>query len=329
MANTTVLVDIFNTLNRLETRLEGQDFRLDTIEHSIRSGSISPSGDEIDYPTSPDASGRRYSRSWREKPLPAEPLTPAIETSSEELYAASIMEMRRKFEFVDDSRSVIHETLRRDQSEAVPSTQKQQLQPHMAGMDNDDAYTHSVYSTDVLSASRILLPNLASQLHAVEVDFSTSPSGSAKGKETFVTVLDEPSQPETVSPGIFTRSRSFTVRSWRSRSSRKSIDTQRSVSQRSISSQESHETVAMTFYACHNFVESLQTSKSLRSAEKQSQAEERLRLKALAMSADLVRNSSVINLSGGVTWMSTLRKVFGGFFSDAVRARAQNVYVVA
>lgn len=324
MANTNVLVDIFNTLNRLESRLEGQDFRLDTIEHSIRSGSISPSDDVVDFPVSPDSPGRKYSRSWKEKPLPAEPTPPAVEVSSGDLYAASIMEMRRKFEFVDDSRSVIHEAFRGNQSEAGPSMQRHQLHPHVPALDNEDAYTHSVYSMDVLSASRILLPNLASQLRPTEIEVNSHPSGLAKRKDTFVTVLDGPSQPEPVSPQASTRSISFTMRSWRSRSSRKSID-----SQRSMSSQESHETAAMTFYACNNFVESLQISRSPRSPEKQIQAEERMRLKALAMSADLLRSSSVVNLSGRVTWMSTLRKVLGGLFSGAVRGRAQNVYVVA
>lgn len=324
MASNNILVDIFNTLHRLEGRLEGQDFRLDNIESSIRSGSISTPPDEVDYPFSSSGSGRN-SRSYRDKPLPAQPASTLAETSPAELYVASIQEMRPRFEFLDDSQSAIQET--RDEpvwAEAGPSTKSQQHQLPLRERHNDDedTYTHSVYSTDLLSSARLSMPIAATQSRQNKIDIKTTASG--LGKENFVTVIGEA---EPTSPTA--SARTFSVRSLRTlstryRSRRTSID-----SKGSKSTHESYEIARMTYYACNNFVESLQTSKSLHSREKRFQQEERLRLMALATSKDAMHNSVDAKSSRNMTWAMALRRFLGGIFNGAVKVRGQRIYVVA
>lgn len=325
MASNNVLLDIFNTLHRLESRLEGQNYRLDNIENSMQTGCNSARLDEIDYSISSNECGSN-SWSYREKPLPAQPGLDIAEASPAELYVASIKEMRTRFEFLDDSESAIHptrdETLR---AEEGSPTRSQQLRPPLREHRKDDqsTYTHSVYSTDLLSSAKVSVPVVETHSQQNKIECSTITPG--QGKEKFVTVIGD--NAEATSPTV--SARTFSVRSLRTlsikyRSGRTSVD-----SQSSESAQESYEIATITYYACNNFVDSLQTSKSLHSREKRYQEREHLRLLALSAPKGTMHNSADGKSPRSTTWAVAFRKLFNGIFSGAMKVRAQSIYVVA
>lgn len=324
MANNHVLVDIFDTLHRLETKLEGQDFRLVTIEQSIRSGSISPLPDDLEFHHRSSLSSTDE-HDWQDKPLPHRPVSSKA-TSPASLYAASIVEMRRRFEFVDDSQYDIQDPLPEPQIGAEPYTPqslKPMAQTDDALADHDDAYTLSVYSSDVLSRrdlrrqARALNRSSRSQSNHDVIGVKETD----KGKGKFVTNLE--------SPGALPREpppRSRTSTSRRSRSSRKSID-----SQSSQSSQRSYERVAMTYYACDNFKQSLQGSRSLRSTERRFNMEEMERLKNLSQSQPVDGTLRKVGASqqGAMAWVLMLREVILRLLTSRQGGWSQRAVVVA
>ena len=104
MTEARVLEEILKTLQRLETRLDGQNNRLGAIEASIwskSSGTLSSrAGGSFSLP-----SDRGFSSPERGQ----EPLSPVTPPSSHHprspasIYKVSIAELRKRFEFVDDS----------------------------------------------------------------------------------------------------------------------------------------------------------------------------------------------------------------------------------
>ncbi|KAK4442005.1 hypothetical protein QBC34DRAFT_364458 [Podospora aff. communis PSN243] len=114
MSEARVLEEIFRTLQGLETRIDGQSRRLGTIEFSIKSKSSNIStiamGTVDESPSEAGPGPESRCSCPQQAHEPASPITPPSSYHVDDLaatYRASITEMRKRFEFIDESSSDI------------------------------------------------------------------------------------------------------------------------------------------------------------------------------------------------------------------------------
>lgn len=255
-----VLTDIVDALHRLETQLENQGSRLETIEHSVHSSLRSPSqaASSVQSASLSPISG---------KPLPecpsASSQTSYSQPSPASLYNASILELRRRFAFRDDSDEYSNE------DSASELTDQESCRS--SGLDICDApdtdtfRNHEVYSVSAYT------PQQLSRL-----DLNTPPIPPLPASVKSINVYqqrDDTSALSSLHTNEAVASRAWTGSSCSSGSTNKSKS--------STKSQESHERVAIAFYVYENFVMSLRSSMSLRSDERKMSREESRRLQEL------------------------------------------------
>ncbi|KAK3299467.1 uncharacterized protein B0H64DRAFT_455418 [Chaetomium fimeti] len=145
MSEGRVLGEILETLQRLETRIDGQKGRLDAIELSIRSGgasSIATNNSILNSDRDSTAPEKLH-----ECPSPITPPSAEQPTCPASVYRESIAEMRKRFEFVDTSRSDVNPRratspngLQWDQTRLTPSPNQDE------GSEDEAVYTESAYS---------------------------------------------------------------------------------------------------------------------------------------------------------------------------------------
>jgi hypothetical protein len=292
MSSTDVLVNIFSTLQRLETSLDDQHHRLHTIEVSIRSSTTSPT---------PDGFSPLARSPMTDKQLPDLPGRFTSPPSSYAEYAASVHDAtvlklyKRRFEFKSDSCSDLQDdegtagasesndgTGGAVQFSQSPAERLDVPEPsnYYAPFHNNDAYSQSAYSSRPLSRLDMdippvpPLPKSTDQAATPRSDFGAptismaTPEGGNSGSVAHDEAVSVPSSPVT----SFLRRKSWSTRRTRSRSSlSSSVD----------SSRRSHEQVEMAFYAYDNLKGSLRSSISLNSKERHASRAEARRLASL------------------------------------------------
>ncbi|KAK3943343.1 hypothetical protein QBC46DRAFT_351513 [Diplogelasinospora grovesii] len=290
MSSANVLEDIFKTLQRLETRLDGQNTRLGAIELSIRSGATSPTTTSgRSFSTGSDRMQMHHLHKYEE---PTSPLTPPSSSQSAaqspaSLYKKSIAELRRRFEFID-SQSELNFPVSPMQSNCpVPwrrtTVDTDATSQHVSGdgvredgWEDDLVYTESAYSRPL---SRFDFDN------PVEMPGRplAPPDADVGQREAYHYQNELPGEPQATSIAVS----SFSARSI---SPAVQDDSQNSEHARGSSihssstshSRRPHERVEMAFIACENFKASLRSSLSFRSSERRAARDERLRLAELA-----------------------------------------------
>ncbi|KAH6842901.1 hypothetical protein B0I37DRAFT_436813 [Chaetomium sp. MPI-CAGE-AT-0009] len=145
MSEGRVLKEILETLQRLETRIDGQKGRLDAIELSIRSGGASSMATSSSIVNSDRDSTEP--QQLHECPSPITPPSAEQPTYPASVYRASIAEMRKRFEFVDTSCSDVNrswaaspDNLQWDQTRVTPNPNQDE------GYEDEVVYTESAYS---------------------------------------------------------------------------------------------------------------------------------------------------------------------------------------
>jgi len=331
MSGDNILVDIFNALDRLEAGLKGQAARLGTIELSVRSGPASPtSGGSF--------AGDAMLGPARDKQLPGlpdhAPLTPPPSSQAESpvsMYETSITRLRRRFEFVDDSRSDIYDAPewpsgdRLEGRGRVPGPSTPWHRSAEAGDspadnddDDDDAYTRSAYSPRPLSRLDLQIPPVPAVPETAQLRQGRQHYSGTPGRD-YASLPAAPAghaEDETRPVRPFSRSQSRR-RSWGSSSSKSRSP-----------GQQSHKRVEMTYYAYENFGESLRSSMSFRSEERRAARDEIRRLEALATPAAKEAPSTLSNERKG-HWASALRGLFLRRFSTTKLQRPERIYFVA
>ncbi|KAK1772113.1 hypothetical protein QBC33DRAFT_582342 [Phialemonium atrogriseum] len=166
MGRDDVLFDIFNTLHRLETLLEGQESRLKSVELSVRP-SNSSAASECSCSFDSDMAASCAEDKHGPRLPPNSPLPPPPSSKSDfptpEMYQMSVMNLRNRFEFIDDSQPDVREIhqnlpqalLEPEEHAGNPSTSwKENIDGDAASYvgGHDDAYTQSVYSSRPLSS---------------------------------------------------------------------------------------------------------------------------------------------------------------------------------
>ncbi|KAI0179366.1 hypothetical protein GGR52DRAFT_535898 [Hypoxylon sp. FL1284] len=266
--------DIVKTLYRLETQIESQGFRLETIEDSIHSSLSSQyqAGSSIQSPPISPVF---------DKPLPNFPESLSQSTSlqkpSASLYKASIVGLQRNFEFKDD-----------DDDEGDASFEPKSGNERMSFPFSDEAggegsTSADKYNTDVYSLS-VYTPQLLSRF-----DLGAPP----------VPQVPITTEYENLDETNSSSSRASTNESWSSDNTSSSASTQKS-----------HERAELAYYAYDNFFISLQSSRSLRSQERKASRAEVKRLQSLAPPAETA--SELAPLLRDVT--SRVRRLLMGLF---------------
>ncbi|KAH6636047.1 hypothetical protein F5144DRAFT_610859 [Chaetomium tenue] len=145
MSEGRVLGEILETLQRLETRVDGQKGRLDAIEMSIRSGGASSMATNSSIVNSDRDS--TAAEQLHECPSPITPPSAEQPMYPASVYRASVAEMRKRFEFVDASCSDVHpvqaaspDDLQWDQTRVAPNLDQDE------GYEHEVVYTESAYS---------------------------------------------------------------------------------------------------------------------------------------------------------------------------------------
>ncbi|EAQ91471.1 predicted protein [Chaetomium globosum CBS 148.51] len=157
MSEGRVLGEMLETLQRLETRIDGQKDRLDAIELSIRSGGASSMATSSSIVNSDhDSTAAEH---LHECPSPITPPSAEQPTYPASVYRASIAEMRKRFEFVDASCSDVHpmqaaspDNLQWDQTGVASNPNQDE------GYEHEVVYTESAYSRPL---SRLDLGDMA------------------------------------------------------------------------------------------------------------------------------------------------------------------------
>lgn len=305
MSNAEVLINIFNVLRRLETSLEDQHHRLNTIEVSIHSNTNSPTQDGFSFST-------RTPKTDKQLPdLPGPSASPPTSYGeySATVHDASIMRLyKRRFEFGSDNCSDIRHaedtagasesneeasgTANLSESHAehldVPASSK-----YHACVDNNDVYSLSVYSSRPLSRLDLEIPRVPPLPENAD-----PPPCSHLGLEAPASSATIPEQDNSGhvpshshDEAVFVTSSPVTsflhLKSWRSRRT----SSHSSLSSSASSDRRSYEQVEMAFFAYDNLKGSLRSSMSPKSKERRASRAEARRLASLCpvskSSADL------------------------------------------
>ena len=298
MGRDDVLFDIFNTLHRLETLLEGQESRLKSVELSVRPSTGSAASEcscSFDSDTAASCAKGKHGSSLP----PASPLTPPPSSKSAfptpEMYQMSVMNLRNRFEFIDDSQCDVREII---QNSPQARLEPEEHDSYVGG--HDDAYTQSVYSSRPLSRYDLYAPPVP----AVPVPARDEAAQSSEDQSYGAPLPRDRAQNEKEPlPAAESPTNSRRSSSWRSGTSRSSR------SSKSSSSRPSHQRVGMTYYACDNFVQSICASKSFRSEEKRAIRSEVRRLGYLS-SPSIWHDGSPHQVQGKGSWTLELRRVF-------------------
>ena len=280
-SNNDILLSFSNVLQRLETHLEGQNARLDSLETYIRSGAASPVSDRAPSPeaTPASASGKQLPR------LPKASFAGASSASTVEtpaaLYEASIRELQKQFLASDINKPYYEDSMdkecrsslevERNTTEPVDSSN---LKPAsgIPAMRYDDAYSVSVYPSELYARSDADVP-------PVPPLTATTPTEHRHGDElgpleSSVPYSIIPPAPEVMlgASSLSPVSRSSSLRFWKNRLSRSSLSSSQSLP----GPRPPHERVEMAYRAYDNFLGSFASS-----AEKRAKRDEFRRLDSL------------------------------------------------
>jgi hypothetical protein len=232
------------------------------------------------------------------------------------MYQAAVMSLRKRFEFIDESQSEF-------QGVVQSWPQMRPEVPVCAGngsaiwndndeggitspVDHDDAYTQSVYSSRPLSRFDLNIPPAMPVLANPKSTPASEEHGPVGGYPCG-TPLPESHDQEIKVP-LTKSKRSISWRRGKDHASQPSEPPP---------CQPSHERAKISYYACDNFVYSLHSSRSFRSAEKRAMLHEIKRLGALS------------SPEGDESWASTLRRAFLGLFRRLKPQHLDAVHFIA
>ncbi|KIN03375.1 hypothetical protein OIDMADRAFT_26084 [Oidiodendron maius Zn] len=326
MSGNDILIDIFNALRRLETRIASQGSRLSAIDHSNCSAPFTPEGSFVHSAVHGFSEDKQLSEF--SQVLTPPPSSPAESPIS--LYEASILKLRRRFEFMDDSCSNVHDTSGESSGEYIagdklilppsdadrPNGWVFRTEPSVEGgtlyRDNDDVYSQSIYSSRPLSRaeppiSRIPLAPHIDRLQQGSQEYDD-------GLETHTAVLGNTI---SIAPQVsHTHNEVLPVTPlMRNKSQKSSTGSSRS-SRSSCMSQQPNWRVEMAYCASDIFVESLRSSWPFHSKERRDEAR-RLKRLVSPVAEDSTMSASILPPQGKGKWTPTLRGLLLQPFSKA------------
>ena len=326
MSGNDILIDIFNALRRLETRIASQDSRFSAIDNSNYSAPFTPEGSFVHSAVHGFSEDKQLSEF--PKVLTPPPSSPAESPIS--LYEASILKLRRRFEFMDDSCSNVHDTSAESSGEYIagdklvippsdadrPNGWVFRTEPSVecgaSYRDNDDVYSQSIYSSRPLSRaeppiSRIPLVPHIDRLRQGSQEYQD-------GLETCTAVLDNTI---SIAPHVsHTHNELLPVTPLMRNKSQKSSTGSSGSSRSSCMSQQPNWRVEMAYCASDTFVESLRSSWPFHSKERLDEAR-RLKHLASPVAKDSTMSGSILPPQGKGKWTPTLRGLFLQPFSKA------------
>ena len=323
-SNVDLLSGISDVLHRLETHFEGQQARLEFIESCMRSGTVSPVSNDPAIkkitPTSGlDTHSPNMSYAFHEFPSRSSDIdSPAAN------YQASIWKLQRHFLSSNDGRSDIHDALEEPSHDKTRLERKTspgpptELATGNLEMKNDDAYSISVYPSEILSRSETTIPPVpplpivgsveaGNKKELGPLEYSIPYSSTAPASRL---------SPEPTPSGPLSRSSS--LKFWKSGvRDRPSFASARTTSSSIAKPRPPHERVEMAYCAYGNFFGSFSSS-----AERQANRKEITRLGALALPiSEIQTGRKDLELAG-------LRRIFSRVLSKISSKRPQLVYSV-